>query len=112
MLPAQPTTSDNLGWLDDAACAELEEQAQADDRKAISLFFVEAGHVISEATLQTCRVKCPVRRECAIHAYTGGVDSGPVAGGYLAGFSLGQRRNMTLEDALAKIDQEEQAAQG
>jgi hypothetical protein len=77
-------------WLNDANCKDLD----------INDFFVEAGHVIEDATLNTCR-SCPVRRECIIHAY-----SRDSRGGYFGGLSPGQRRDMDLDEALeyAKTD--------
>lgn len=78
----------DLRWLDDSACAELE----------ISDFFVEAGHVISEETLDICRT-CPVRRECVAHAFSRGI-----VGGYFGGISPGQRRDMkSMAEADAYI---------
>lgn len=77
----------DLRWLDDAACAEL----------GIDKFFVEAGHVIEESTLNVCR-GCPVRADCVEHAY---VSSTP--GGYYGGLSPGQRREMDLDEALEYI---------
>ena len=76
-----------LEWLDEAACADVPE----------ALFFVEAGHVIDEGTLNICR-RCPVRAECVRHAYRMGYTSG-----YFGGLSPGQRRQMNLERALEFI---------
>lgn len=88
----QPAFDSGQGneWLDDAACAEL----------GIRDFFVEAGHVIEDEILNTCKT-CPVRRECVTHAY-----ERDVTGGYFGGLSPGQRRDMTLNEALVfiKID--------
>lgn len=81
----------DLRWLDDAGCAELE----------IVDFFVDAGHVISEEVLEICR-GCPVRLECAEHAYDQGI-----SGGYFAGISPGQRRDMSKEEALAYIREDQ-----
>lgn len=86
-----PVGRRNLLWLDDAACADL----------TIPDFFVEAGHVIKERSQRGCR-SCPVRLDCLIHAYTGG-PSGPITGGYYAGMSPGQRREMSLEQAIEYI---------
>jgi hypothetical protein len=88
-------------WLDRAACA-------TDGR--IEDFFVEAGHVINDEVLNRCRFTCPVREQCITHAYTG-LNGGPVAGGYLGGFSLGQRKAMTLEQALERARTERQTHQ-
>lgn len=77
----------NLTWLDKVSCAELDE----------GLFFVEAGHVINETTLEVCR-GCPVRRECVEHAYRLSYTSG-----YFGGLSPGQRRQLSLADAFEFI---------
>lgn len=74
----------DLRWLDDAGCADLQ----------IADFFVDAGHVISDDVLEVCRT-CPVRVECITHSYDHGI-----SGGYFGGISPGQRRDMTLADAL------------
>ena len=79
--------SGDLRWLDDAGCADLD----------ISDFFVDAGHVISEEVLEICR-GCPVRLECAEHSYDQNI-----SGGYFAGISPGQRRDMSKEEALDYI---------
>lgn len=89
-------------WLNSAACGELDDAAGPDGQDARSLFFVEAGHVISEETLNVCR-GCPVRRECIIHAYLGR-DGEPIAAGYMGGFSTGQRKSMTLIQALERAE--------
>lgn len=75
-------------WLDKAACKDLSSKD----------FFVEAGHVIEDAVLLTCKT-CPVRRECVNHAY-----GKAVTGGYFGGLSPGQRRDMTLSEALEFIE--------
>jgi hypothetical protein len=96
-MSTHPTPSDSspieggrheLTWLDLASCQDLD----------VPDFFVDAGHVITEAALDTCR-GCPVRRQCVIHAYTGG-PSGAITGGYYGGMSPGQRRDMPLDQAL------------
>lgn len=73
-------------WLDDAACAGL----------PIEAFFVQAGHVIDEEVLNVCR-GCPVRSDCLRHAYKSELN---ITGGYFAGMSPGQRREMTYEQAV------------
>lgn len=73
-------------WLDEAACANLD----------VNDFFVQAGHVISEDVLNVCR-GCPVREDCVRHAYDEDLN---ITGGYFGGLSPGQRRSMSLEDAL------------
>ena len=80
----------SMEWLDDAACQKLE----------VVDFFVQAGHVISEEVLNTCRA-CPVRVSCLQHAYN---DSLNITGGYFGGLSPGQRREMNLADALVFIE--------
>lgn len=76
-------------WLDDAACADL----------PIEAFFVQAGHIIDEEVLNVCRT-CPVRIDCLKHAYNEDLN---VTGGYFGGLSPGQRRELTLEEALAYV---------
>ena len=98
----EPITHPGLDWLDDAACARLDED---DSANPLGLFFVDAGHVISEDTLNLCRA-CPVRPECVTHFYLGGLEGGAIGGGYGGGFSLGQRKSMTLEQALARAASE------
>lgn len=83
-LPVAPASGDD--WLDNAACAELD----------INDFFVQAGHVISEKVLDTCR-GCPVRLDCLKHAYNPKLN---ITGGYFAGMSPGQRRELSYEEAL------------
>lgn len=83
--------SGDFGWLDDAACADLDHED----------FFVEAGHVIREDVLDVCR-GCPVRRDCVTHAY-----KRKIIGGYFGGFSPGQRREMSHAQALGAIRREE-----
>ena len=79
--------SDDLVWLDTAACAEMDA----------SDFFVDAGHTIRPDVLNVCR-RCPVREECLRHAYTHSI-----SGGYFGGTSPGQRRTMDLTAALEHI---------
>lgn len=74
-------------WLNNTACADL----------TINHFFVEAGHAISDDTLNVCR-GCPVRRDCLEHAYRMGV-----TGGYFGGMSPGQRRTQSLAEARKYI---------
>lgn len=83
-LPVIPVDGDD--WLDRAACADL----------TIDAFFVQAGHVIDEDVLNTCR-RCPVRIECITHAYNPALN---ITGGYFAGMSPGQRREMSLAEAV------------
>lgn len=79
------TAKTDFGWLDEINCKEMEGKQ----------FFVEAGHVIAPKVLDTCR-ECPVRAACINHAYQYGI-----TGGYFGGMSPGQRRDMSLEEALA-----------
>ena len=92
--PARPTrmaASDaaemDLSWLRDIACAD----------KGMDDFFVEAGHTISPEIVRMCQA-CPVREDCVRHVYQRKVDNG-----YFAALSPGQRRAMSLEEALAFI---------
>jgi hypothetical protein len=90
-----------LGWLDDAACADL----------AQDVFFVDAGHVIDDETLSVCH-SCPVRRSCLIHSYVALGGQG-CNSGYFGGMSPGFRKTNTLADALAELErQERDAAEG
>lgn len=76
-----------LGWLDNTACWDADA----------SMFFVEAGQAIKPEALKMCQ-GCPVRRECLRHVYLNRVGSG-----YFAGTSPGQRRKMSLDEALVYI---------
>jgi len=99
--------SSGLEWLDDAECANLDDACAAEGKSALGFFFVNAGHVIGAEALDICRRQCPVRRECVIHAYTGLPGGLPIAGGYMGGFSLGQRKDMTLAQALELVEADE-----
>jgi hypothetical protein len=105
VLPVETYTHPGFGWLDDAACNQLAEDLEARGENPTSLFFVDAGHVIDTDTRNVC-VGCPVRTECILHAYLGGPGGTPINGGYLGGFSLGQRKGMTLAAALQKATAE------
>jgi hypothetical protein len=83
-LPVIPTEGSH--WLDSAACADL----------SIDSFFVAAGHVIDEEVLNICR-RCPVRLDCLRHSYNPLLN---VTGGYFAGMSPGQRRELNLDQAI------------
>jgi WhiB family transcriptional regulator, redox-sensing transcriptional regulator len=78
----------NMLWLDHAGCADMD----------ISDFFVEAGHTIDQQVLNVCR-SCPVRRDCLDHSYRR-----QITGGYFAGISPGQRRQMTHAEAVNFIE--------
>lgn len=86
-LHALVENSPDLQWLEDAACAEM----------GVDDFFVDAGHVITPEALDVCR-SCPVRVECLTHSYEQGLSAG-----YFGGVSPGQRRTLTLEEALAYV---------
>lgn len=73
-------------WLDEAACKDLD----------INSFFVQAGHIISDDILNVCR-GCPVRVQCVKHSFNEKLN---ITGGYFGGLSPGQRRAMSLEQAL------------
>lgn len=87
-------THPGFEWLRDAACVDQEEGSAP--------FFVDAGRVIDSEVERVCRT-CPVRRECVRHGYLGGQGKSMIGAGYFGGFSLGQRRRMTLREALAKV---------
>lgn len=92
----EPVQSSNLEWMSRANCApNNDEEAE----KFHSMFFVDAGRTISAEALDLCRT-CPVRQECINHAYTGGPDGTMIPAGYFGGLSLGQRKSMSLVDAL------------
>ena len=76
----------SMDWLDRASCKDL----NVDD------FFVQAGHVIDENIINICRT-CPVRIDCIKHAYNSSLN---ITGGYFGGLSPGQRREMSLEEAI------------
>lgn len=78
----------DVEWVERAACANMR----------VDVFFVEAGRVIDPAVLAICE-GCPVRRECLTYAYEREFTSG-----YFGGFSPGQRKDLTLAEALAAID--------
>lgn len=89
-MPPPPLPS-SLLWLDDIACVDLD----------VPDYFVEAGHVIEEGAYTVCR-GCPVRRDCITHAYERNI-----SGGYFGGLSPGQRRDMSLTEALSYIEDDE-----
>ena len=98
-------THPGRAWLDDAACRRLLLAADGSVNKdAIMRFFVAAGHIISPEQRDMCR-RCPVRRECLIHAYIGN-QGDMVPAGYYAGFSFGQRRNTSFEDLYNIVESE------
>ncbi len=79
-------TDDDDAWMEHIACADMPTE----------VFFVQAGHVIDEEVLNTCR-GCPVRTECITHAYN---ESLTTSSGYFGGLSPGQRKAMSLAEAL------------
>lgn len=94
-----------LAWLSRASCNNLlvKPDGSVDD-ETIGRFFVAAGHVISPEQKAMC-VQCPVRRECLIHAYLGNQGT-MVSAGYFAGFSSGQRRNISFDELYAIVEDE------
>lgn len=82
-------THPGLKWIDDAACKDLE----------LPMYFVEAGHVMPEEARKSC-MECPVWEKCLIYSYLANPDGKMISGGYFAGFSLGQRRKLTLGQAI------------
>lgn len=98
-----PVPSEGLTWLTKARCAN----PQPDEPENLAeLFFVDAGRTITDEALSLCRTECPVRQACITHAYTRGADGGMIGAGYFGGLSLGQRKSMTLEQALAFAEQD------
>jgi len=94
-----------LGWTDDAACREkLFNEDGTISAESISLFFVDAGHILSEEVRAMCRT-CPVRRECLIHSFTGN-EGKVITAGYYAGFSYGQRKSTSFETLLGQVKDE------
>jgi len=102
-----PLRNKDLQWLDDCLCAQLADTLG--HREALSLFFVDAGRTMPAEALRIAKYECPVRREEIIHAYTGGPGGGPIKAGYFGGFSYGERKAMTLQQALAKAEAEQAA---
>ncbi len=82
--------SNELPWLRDAACREL-------DLNRLDLFFVDAGRTLSKEGKAICG-RCPVRSECLSYAY-----HHDISGGYFGGLSPTKRRELTLDEALATI---------
>lgn len=91
-------------WIQNASCASSESPTLPDQTRDAP-FFVDAGRVIGEEVLRMCRA-CPVRRECILHSYFGGPGGTMIGAGYFGGFSLGQRKSMTVRQALAKAKAE------
>lgn len=92
-------------WTDDAACRELLFDSEGKpDPEAAGLFFVEAGHVITDNIKTLCRT-CPVRKECLLHSFTG-AGGQVIVSGYFAGFSSGQRANAEFTDLYDIVEKE------
>lgn len=84
----------NLQWLREAACKDTPSEE----------FFVPAGKNINPEIKKLCE-GCPVRRECLIYAY---LSKDPqLKYGFFAGLSVGMRNKLTLEEALALIDKQQ-----
>ena len=79
-------------WVFKAACVESGRDLDA--------YFVEAGRSISASDLAVCH-SCPVRIDCLKHSYLTGSSAG-----YFGGLSPGQRRTMTVEEAVAFVEAE------
>jgi len=82
-------------WLPQAACAGMN----------LTDFFTGPGCAAKTHVIAVCRT-CPVRRECLVHAYTRGVNEHGIDSGYFGGLSAGQRKKLTLEEALAHIEED------
>ena len=85
---AYESADDPVMWLKDAACRGSD----------LNLFFVNAGMSLSDEAAAMC-ASCPVRRECVTHAYSLGLSAG-----YFGGLSPSQRRALSLEEALDKVE--------
>ena len=82
-------THPGLKWVDEAKCADLD----------LSRFFVEAGHVMPDEARTAC-MTCPVWEQCLTYSFLANPDGKMISGGYFASFSLGQRRKLTLGEAI------------
>jgi len=82
-------------WLPQAACSGMD----------LTDFFTGPGCAAKTHVISICRT-CPVRRECLVHAYTRGVNERGIDSGYFGGLSAGQRKKLTLEEALAYIEED------
>lgn len=82
-----------IHWVGRAACSD----------KSVEEFFVVAGRTASNSALAVCRT-CPVRKDCLEHAYVGGIDNKPIRFGYFGGLSPDQRRRLTLDEAIARVE--------
>lgn len=96
-------THPGLLWMDRASCRSLMFDESGDlNPDAIGLFFVDAGHVITDDIKQLCR-RCPVRRECLIHSFIG-AGGKKISAGYFAGFSYGQRKSNTFDELFQLVE--------
>ena len=82
--------SNELPWLRDAACRELELER-------LDLFFVDAGRTLSKQAKAMC-AGCDARVACLTYAYRH-----EITGGYFGGLSPAKRRELTLDEALDSI---------
>jgi WhiB family redox-sensing transcriptional regulator len=82
--------SNELPWLRQAACRELE-------LSRLDLFFVEAGRTLSKEAKALCG-GCTARAACLTYAYRH-----DITGGYFGGLSPAKRRELSLADALEVI---------
>lgn len=82
--------SDDLDWLQNAACADL-------GTEQLDLFFVEAGRTLAKETVAICG-GCAARVACLTHAY-----DNDVTAGYFGGMSPSRRRKLTRTEAIAEI---------
>ena len=95
-----PINSDNpFWWLCVASCvtAPITDEDPEDPPKALSPFFVDAGHSITEEQLRQCQ-QCPVRRECLSWAYAENADFG-----FFGGVSPTTREQYALTDLLTLV---------
>jgi hypothetical protein len=88
-LSALLENTGELTWLNDIACVDLPPES----------FFVKGGCTIHPDVLDVCR-RCPVRIQCCAHLYN---SQPPIAAGYFAGISPGQRKKLSYEEALEFI---------
>jgi WhiB family redox-sensing transcriptional regulator len=82
--------SNELPWLRDAACREL-------DLERLDLFFVDAGRTLSKQAKAIC-AGCEAKVDCLTYAYRH-----EITGGYFGGLSPAKRRQLPLADAVASI---------
>lgn len=79
-------------WVNRALCVIEEVPVEA--------FFVEPGRVLDPEVARMCR-RCPVRVQCAVHAWRSGNTAG-----YYGGLSAGQRQAAgSVEELVAMLDE-------